>query len=160
MAHFLFLQEMRGGTAQLTELVTPVVEGLGYELVGLEYAGGQNPLLRVYIDAGAGITVDDCQKVSNQLSGVLDVEDPLPGGYVLEVSSPGMDRPLFTREHFERFRGSQVRVRMRHKILGRRNFSGVLSDVEGDLIVVEVDGEPYELPLEDVDKANLIPDFG
>jgi ribosome maturation factor RimP len=146
--------------AQLQQLIEPAVESLGYELVGVEYRGGAtNGLLRIYIDHEDGITVDDCQKVSHQLSGLLDVEDPIQGHYALEVSSPGLDRPLFKAQDFARFAGQQVKVRMHGMIQGRRNFTGLLLGLEGDSAIVEVDGEEYLLPLDQVDQARLIPEY-
>jgi len=136
----------------------PGIRALGFELVDVEYAadGGRN-VLRIYIDSPAGITVDDCAKVSRQVSAVLDVEDPIPEQYVLEVSSPGLDRPLVKREDFERFAGQQVKVRMREAVTGRRNFKGTLVGVEGDAIVVHVDQERYSLPMAKIERARLVP---
>ena len=113
--------------------IESAVQGLGYELVGVEYLPqGRRSLLRVYIDTPGGVTVDDCERVSHQVSGVLDVEDPIRGQYVLEVSSPGLDRPLFTAEHFQRFAGSRVRLRTSPPLDGRRNFSGLIISSERD----------------------------
>ena len=98
---------------QLLILLEPPVGALGYELVDVEFASaGSGGLLRLYIDAPAGITVDDCERVSHRVSEILDVADPIPGAYTLEVSSPGLDRILRTRGHFERFRGSRIRVQL------------------------------------------------
>ena len=96
---------------RLNALIGPAVEGLGYEFVGTEYRRGRDQsLLRVYIDSEAGISLDDCTRVSKQLSGLLDVEEPIRGAYSLEVSSPGLDRPLFFEQHFERFRGARITI--------------------------------------------------
>lgn len=151
---------MRGGRAGLRALLEPTVIGLGYELVDVELAqdGGES-VLRVYIDHPDGITVDDCGKVSRQLSALLDVEDPIAGNYNLEISSPGLDRPLVRREDFERFAGEMVKVKMHQPVLGRRNFSGRLVGVQGDMIVVEVDKESYDLRLDDIERARLVPSF-
>ncbi|NDE35475.1 MAG: ribosome maturation factor RimP, partial [Gammaproteobacteria bacterium] len=131
----------------LTELLDPVVTGMGYELVGLEFDGHQR-VLRVYIDHPEGIRVEDCSKVSYQLSGVLDVEDPIPGRYQLEVSSPGMDRPLFTLDHFERFKGEVVRVQLSRPLEGRRRFKALIEDIDGhDLVLVE-DGQTFRVPFD------------
>lgn len=134
---------------------------MGYELVGVEYAqmGPRSAVLRVYIDHVEGITLDDCAAVSHQLSGVLDVEDPLPGHYDLEVSSPGLDRPLFDIEQFQRFVGARVRVRLAVKIGGRRNFEGVLRGADADGVRLEIDGEAHILPLDRIDSARLVPEF-
>jgi ribosome maturation factor RimP len=145
---------------QLQAIIEPAVTAMGYELVGVEYiAQGRHSLLRIYIDSEAGITVDDCADVSHQVSAILDVEDVIKGVYSLEVSSPGMDRPLFTVEHFERFAGDQVKVRLRVPLDGRRKFKGTLQGVRDDNVVVEVDGEEYLLPLDDIDKANLVAEW-
>lgn len=137
--------------------VEPVVTGLGYELVGVEFGGGSGDgLLRVYIDTEDGITVDDCATVSESLSAALDVENPIRGAYTLEVSSPGINRPLFMRTDFERFVGEQVFVRMEQPLDGRRRFKGLLLQVEDGDILVEVDGESWRLPLAGVEEAHLI----
>jgi ribosome maturation factor RimP len=145
---------------QLQALLAPVVEALGYECWGIEFlAQGKHSVLRVYIDHANGILVDDCEKVSRQLSGVLDVEDPISVEYTLEVSSPGMDRPLFTLEQFARHAGEQVKIRLRSPFEGRRNFQGLLRGVEEQDVVVLVDDHEYLLPIDSVDKANIIPRF-
>ncbi len=144
----------------LVAIAEPVVTGLGYELWGVEYLSqGRHSVLRVFIDAENGIEVDDCAAVSRQLSSVLDVEDPIAGEYNLEVSSPGMDRPLFKLEQYQLFAGHQVQIRLRAPFEGRRNFSGLLKGVEGDEIVVEVDNAEYLLPIDSIDKANIVPRF-
>ena len=117
------------------QLLEPTVEGLGFELVGVEFDGHQR-VLRIYIDHPDGITLDHCSEVSYQLSGLLDVEDPIPGRYQLEISSPGMDRPLFTLEHFARFLGSVVRIQLTSPIEGRRRFKARIEAVEGSDIVL------------------------
>lgn len=145
---------------QLHGLIEPGVVALGFQLWGIEYiTQGRTSTLRVYIDAEKGIDVDDCAKVSHQVSGVLDVEDPITGHYTLEVSSPGMDRPLFTLEQFSDYAGSQVQVRLRVAFDGRRKFKGLLNGVEGDDVLVVVDNEEYLLPIEYIDRANVIPQF-
>ncbi len=145
---------------QLQALLAPVVEALGYECWGIEFLSqGRHSLLRVYIDHPDGILIDDCEKVSRQISGVLDVEDPITNEYTLEVSSPGMDRPLFVLEQFVRSVGEQVRIRLRSPFEGRRNFQGLLRGVEGQDVVVLVDDHEYLLPIDLIDKANIIPSF-
>jgi ribosome maturation factor RimP len=145
---------------QLQALLAPVVEALGYQCWGIEFISqGRHSLLRVYIDNPDGILIDDCEKVSRQISGVLDVEDPISGEYTLEVSSPGMDRPLFTLEQFAAHAGAQVKIRLRSPYEGRRNFQGVLCGVEEQDVVVQVDNHEYLLPIESIDKANIIPRF-
>ena len=138
----------------------PVATALGCELWGVEYlAQGRRALLRVYIEKEGGIGVDDCEKVSRQVGSVLDVEDPIQSEYTLEVSSPGMDRPLFKLEQFESNVGETVAVRLRLPFEGRRKFTGLLKGIENDEIVLEVDNEEYVLPYELVDKANIVPQF-
>jgi ribosome maturation factor RimP len=143
---------------RLTSLIQPVVAGLGYELVGVEFDAHQR-ILRVFIDQEAGITLDDCSKVSYQLSGALDVDDPIPGRYQLEISSPGMDRPLFDLAHFERFKGEMARLQLARAIEGRRRFKARLLGVEGQDVLVQ-DGEvTLRIPYEAIDKARLAPEF-
>lgn len=145
---------------QLQALLSPVVEALGYECWGVEFfSQGRHSLLRVYIDHENGILVDDCEKVSRQLSGVLDVEDPISVEYTLEVSSPGMDRPLFTLEQFSRYPGEQVKIKLRSPFEGRRNFQGILRGVEDQDIVLLVDDHEYLLPVDMIDRASIIPRF-
>lgn len=145
---------------QLQALVAPAVTALGFELWGVEYiTRGREVLLRVYIDHEEGVDIDDCAAVSRQVSALLDVEDPIQGEYVLEVSSPGMDRPLFTLDQFVRFSGEQVKVKLRAPFEGRRNFSGRLVGVEGDEVVLVVGDEEYLLPIELIDKAHVVPQF-
>ena len=145
---------------RVQELVAPVVAALGYELVGVEHvAQGRHSILRLYIDRDDGITVDDCERVSRQVSALLDVEDPIPGEYVLEVSSPGLDRPLLNAEHFQRFAGHTVRLRLTQPMEGRRRFSGLLQGLRGDQVLLLVDGVEVALPLAKIDKANLVPEL-
>lgn len=145
---------------QLQALLAPVVEALGYQCWGVEFISqGRHSLLRVYIDNPDDVLIDDCEKVSRQISGVLDVEDPISGEYTLEVSSPGMDRPLFTLEQFAAHVGEQVKIRLRSPYEGRRNFQGLLRGVEEQDVVVQVDEHEYLLPIDSIDKANIIPRF-
>ncbi|MFC3606280.1 ribosome maturation factor RimP [Stutzerimonas tarimensis] len=145
---------------QLQALLSPVVEALGYQCWGIEFLPqGRHSLLRVYIDHENGILIEDCEKVSRQLSGVLDVEDPISAEYTLEVSSPGMDRPLFTLEQFAAHAGEQVKIKLRMPFEGRRNFQGLLRGVEEQEVVVLVEDHEYLLPIDAIDKANIIPRF-
>ena len=143
----------------MLKLLEPAVERLGYELADLEVRlGGKGGLVRVFIDKPDGIDLDDCEKVSLAVSALLDVEDPVPGNYNLEVSSPGLDRKLTKVEHFQRFAGETVKVKMRFPIEGRRRFRGTLVSSDEENIVVEVDGESHSLPLKTIDTARLVPD--
>lgn len=144
---------------QIQALLGPVVEAMGFELWGVQYLQGKGATLRLYIDAENGINVDDCADVSHQVSGVLDVENPIAGEYVLEVSSPGMDRPLFSLEQWVRYAGSPVRLQLVAPLEGRRKFSAVITAVEGDDVLLEVDGEQVRVPVTQIDRANLIPVF-
>lgn len=146
----------------LVTLLQPVVEGLGYELWELEYQPGRgNGLLRIYIDTDAheGITVEDCERASRAVSEVLDAEDPIPGNYTLEVSSPGIERPLRTAAHFAPYAGEQVFVEMVQAVDERRRFKGRLVATGADAIEVEVDGRTHRLPIAGIRKAHLAPDF-
>ncbi len=152
---------MRSVPEKLKQLIKQEVELLGYELIGVDFIGqGKGAaLLRIYIDHADGITLDDCVEVSHQVSGVLDVEDPIKENYRLEVSSPGLDRPLFELAHFERFKGSRVKLKTRVKIQNRHRFTGVLGGVEENQVLIEEDGNSYRIPFEDIDSARLIPEF-
>lgn len=144
--------------AQLNKMFSPVVEGLGYEFVGLEYRSGSSPaLLRIYIDHEDGINVDDCAATSRQISAVLDVEDPISGEYTLEVSSPGLDRPLFIAEHYQQFVGEKIKCKLRMPFNGRRNFTGKLLEANDTSITLSIDNETIELFIDDIEKANLVP---
>ncbi len=150
---------------QLEDILRPVVEGLGYEFWGgIEFRShGHHSKLRVFIDdAENGIAIDDCEKVSRQVSGgVMDVEDPpIQTEYTLEVSSPGMDRPLFRLEQYEAFIGHKVQIKLRMAFEGRRKFLGLIKGgVEGDDVVVVVDDHEYLLPFDSIEKANIVPVF-
>ena len=145
--------------AELLRLLEPAVSAAGYELVELEFgpAGGR-ALLRVYIDRtdGSKVTVDDCATVSGVISGVLDVADPIERAYELEVSSPGFDRPLRTPAHFQHFLGEEARVELGEPVDGRKRFRGRLVSLDGDLLVMDVDGRTWRLPLQQVVKARLV----
>jgi ribosome maturation factor RimP len=142
----------------LTALLQPVVEELGYVLWELECAAGHgNGFVRLYIDAEAGITVDDCERVSRAVSEVLDAEDPVAGQYTLEVSSPGFERPLRTAAHFARFVGETVFVELVQPQDGRRRFKGALVTAGAQAIEVEVDGRKHVLPIAGIRKAHLAP---
>jgi ribosome maturation factor RimP len=144
----------------LAALVQPVVEGLGYELWELEYSPGRgNGFLRLYIDAEAGITLEDCERVSRAVSALLDAEDPVPGQYTLEVSSPGLERPLRTAAQFARYVGETVYVELGQPVEGRRRLSGRLVAVGAEAVDVDVEGQRWSLPLAAIRKAHLAPDL-
>ena len=148
---------MARANAKIHDIVEPAVVALGFELVGIEHiAQGRHSLLRVYIDHPDGIDVEDCADVSRQVSGVLDVEDPITGEYTLEVSSPGLDRPIFTEAQFARYSGHLVDLRLRVAHEGRRKFRGRLQQVANGELNIEVDGIDYRLVIDNIDKANLI----
>jgi len=141
---------------RLIVLIEPLLERLGYELVELEYSAGRaHGVLRLFIDKAGGVGVGDCEQVSREVSALLDVEDPIPTGYTLEVSSPGFDRVLRTRAHFARFAGARVFVELKVPRSGRRRYTGTLLTVEETGIVVEVDGQRVEMRYEEIGKARL-----
>ncbi len=167
---------------RLEEIIYPVVEGLGYECWALDFLSqGKHSVLRIYIESLAaddiakvsesnsddvssaeresGIELADCEKVSRQLSAVLDVEDPIVGDYTLEVSSPGMDRGLYELTHYERFKGHQVEMKLRMPFEGRRKFSGLLKGTEGNDVILQVEQEEYLFPFEGIEKTNIVPQF-
>lgn len=152
---------MRQDLQKLKKVLAAVVETMGYELVGVEFhTRSVNPLLRVYIDSESGVTLDDCQRVSHQLGGVLDVEDPISGPYTLEISSPGLDRPLFEARHFDRFAGAQARLQLREPLDGRRKLMGRLLGMrDGDVAIVDSEGREWRVPLERIEKARLVPEL-
>ena len=145
----------------LKAMIAPVVEALGCEFWGLEYlSSGRSALLRIYIDRDEqGVTVEDCEKVSRQVSSLMDVEDPIRGEYTLEVSSPGLERPLYTLEQFQRYVGEEVAVKLRFPYEGRRKFKGRLNGVEGEDILLVVEDHEYLFPVDSVEKANVVPRF-
>ena len=149
---------MSGKEVQLSQLLRPTVESLGYSLWGVELISpGKRPTVRLYIEAEAGVTVDDCARVSHQVSGVLDVEDPVKGEYTLEVSSPGVDRLLFDSRQYEPFIGELVDIRLRLPVEGRRRFKGTLTAVDSESVVISIDEQEFTLPLRSVDRARAHP---
>ena len=148
----------------IEELLEPGAQALAYEIVAVEMAGGDSSIVRVYIDKAdgatdkaSGVTVDDCAKASRQFSAILDVEDPISNRYTLEVSSPGMDRPLAKAAHFKSALGQQVKIRMASLVNGRKRFKGQLLESSDESIVIDVDGEQTELFYNDMDRARLVP---
>jgi ribosome maturation factor RimP len=151
---------MKQAPQHLIDLIEPIVAGLGYECVGIEYnPHPQHGLLRIYIDHANGILVDDCSKVSHQVSGVLDVEDPIADSYHLEVSSPGTDRPLFKLTQFEQFIGKTVAVHLFKAVDGRRKITAVIQKVAGDEVFLSEDDKVFQIPFAAMSKARLVPDY-
>ena len=160
---------MADKSTDIAELLSPTVESLGLELLGVEYlpSPGGGAMLRLYIDRpgadpaaeGQGVGIEDCEAVSREVSAQLDVEDPISSNYTLEVSSPGVDRLLFTPAHFERFLGEQAKVALKLPQDGRRRLTGRISTVEGGTIGFEVDGQPFTVSVDNIDKARLVPDW-
>ena len=142
-------------------LLSPAVDALGLELWGVEYRpSSSNALLRLYIDvADRPVTVDDCAAVSREVSALLDVHDPIESHYTLEVSSPGLDRPLFKPAHFARFAGEQAKIELEFPQDGRRRFQGEILGVEDDVVSIEQDGQPVALTCSSIQKAKLVPVF-
>ena len=155
----------------LNGMFAPIAQGMGLELVGVEFHSGSHAVVRVFIDRElVGVTVDDCAQMSPAISALMDVEDPIPGQYTLEVSSPGFDRPLFKLRDFARFAGEFARIRLHRPLAGvkpaapgarpQRNFSGTLRGVDGHDVLLAVDEETtLRLPFADIDKAHLEPDL-
>jgi ribosome maturation factor RimP len=162
----LFFWVLKGETTMkqapdhLVELIEPIVEGLGYECVGIEYnPHPQHGMLRIYIDSKNGILVEDCTKVSHQLSGMLDVEDPIQGEYQLEISSPGADRPFFKLSQFEQFTGSTVMINLFKPVDKRRKIIGLIQAVEGDEVVLLEGEQTINVPFQAMSKARLVPEY-
>ena len=149
-------------TQQLETLLEPVVNSMDYEFVGLEFISqGRHSILRIYIDSENGVGVDDCADVSRQLSAVLDVEDPIASEYSLEISSPGLNRPLFKLSQYEQFLGEEVKFKTIRPQLenGQRKFKGTITAVENNNVVFDIDNEVLSVPFIDIDKANIVAKF-
>ena len=145
---------------QLTALIAPVVKALGCELWGIEQLSmGRHSMLKVYIDAPEGVDIEDCARVSRQVSSLLDVEDPMSGKYTLEVSSPGLDRRLFRLDQYPAYVGSDVKISLKRPYQGRRKYSGQLRGIEGGDVVLGREDEELLFPFEEIEKANLVPDI-
>ncbi len=146
--------------AALHAMVEPVVTAMGFELWGIDFLShGKHSRLVIYIDHENGVSVGDCADISRQVSAIFDVEDPVRGEYRLEVSSPGMDRPLYTLDQFDRYRGHDVALKLRTPFEGRRKFQGLLAGVEGDEVLLQVEGEEYCFPIDSIDQAQVVPRF-
>ena len=143
--------------SEIEEMLKPLVNDLGYELWGCEYlAQGKHSLLRLYIDVEGGIHIEDCERVSKQVSAFLDVEDPIPGNYSLEVSSPGIPRPLFHKEQYRRYLGHDVQLKLFKPLKGSRKLSGSILNVNDDILMLKVGEEQLEVQFSHIVKANLI----
>jgi ribosome maturation factor RimP len=141
-------------------MLTAPVEALGFEMVGVEFIrAGKHSTLRVYIDHPDGISVEHCAEVSHQVSAVMDVEDPITTEYNLEVSSPGMERPLFKLQHYVDSVGEIVAIKLKIPMGDRRNFKGKLLCIEDGMLTVEVDGQSFMLAFTNIDKGNVVPTF-
>ena len=142
---------------KLEALIEPTVRGYGFNLWGVEYSPfGGSALLRVFIDGPKGVTLDDCARVSDQISALLDVEDPIPCVYRLEVSSPGLDRVLFHIEQYQHFIGQKLKLRLQWPLHGQRNFRGILEASDADTIRLNVDGNTFCIPMNAIKRARLI----
>ena len=147
-------------STQLRSLIEPVVTGMGFELWGVEYlTQGRYSVLKIFIDSENGIDVDDCASVSRQVGSLLDVEEPLRGQYTLEVSSPGMDRRLFTFEQFDLMKGFQVKLKLNKPFDGKKRFTGLLVGTEDKDVVLRVGEEETLFPYEMIDRANVVPEI-
>jgi ribosome maturation factor RimP len=142
----------------LQDIIEPVVTELGYELVRVMTTGSTSVTLQVMIDRidDKNVTVDDCAKVSRALSEVLDEKDPISEDYNLEVSSPGLDRPLTKLGHFERFDGYEAKVETSIEVEGRKRFKGILNGIDKNNVLVDMDGQVYHIPFDDINKAKLV----
>ena len=148
------------GQDALQALIEPVVEALGCELWGIEYfRAGQRSVLRIYIDKTEGIDVEDCQRISRQLGSVFDVEDPIGNEYTLEVSSPGLARPLYTFAQYEKLAGEHINLQLRFPFEGQRKFKGLLKGVEAEDVVLVIDDQEFLFPFESIEKAKVVPQF-
>lgn len=150
--------EVAKAAEKVQELIAPTVAALGVALWGVEYlARGRRSVLRIYIDRDeGGVDVDDCERVSRQVSALLDVEDPIPGEYTLEVSSPGMDRPLFEADQYARYIGQDVKLVLKMPVNGRRKLKGTIDGIDDGVLAVTSDGEPVSVPLHQIERARLV----
>ncbi len=149
---------MKHYSIELQRLLEPVVSDLGYELFGVQrIPQHRQQLIRVYIDQSGGVNISDCERVSEQVSGILDVEDAVFGKYVLEVSSPGWDRPLFTPEHFTRFAGEKVKMVLARMVEGRRRISGTLLCLDNHIVLVQAQDKVFQIPYDAIDSCHLDP---
>lgn len=147
-------------TEVLQEMLAPAVEAVGCELWGIEFISqGKHSILRLFIDSENGITLEDCEAASHQASAVLDVEDPIKTEYNLEVSSPGLDRPLFTFEQFAKYVGEDIQVRLKMAVAGKRKFTAKLEKADNNTLTFSQGDETWDVSFPQVDKANIVPNF-
>ena len=158
---FLTTVKMHMDTQALAQRFTEVLADLQLECIGVEFSPSQGQsTLRVYLDAeGREVNLDDCEAASRELSALLDVEDPIPGHYLLEVSSPGIDRPLFTAGQFAKFVGQEVKVLLKAPLEGRRRLRGKVTSVEGAQIALEAEGKVFQFEHDAVESARIVPDW-
>ena len=148
---------MNSSVTLITELIDTTIQALSLDLWGVELLQqGKYSLLRIYIEREEGVMIEDCEKVSRQVSALMDVEDPIAGEYTLEVSSPGLDRPLFRIEHYSQYVGSEVDLKLRRPLDGRRKFKGQIIKVSGGIVGLLVEGFEYDLELSDIEKASIV----
>ena len=142
----------------VAQIVEPSLNAMNYDLVRVQISGGDNMTLQIMAERqdGAEMTVEDCADISRDLSALLDIEDPIPDAYTLEVSSPGLDRPLVRHKDFARFAGFEARIDTRAPIIDRKRFRGVLEGIDGDTVHISVDGETYDIPLDEIARAKLV----
>lgn len=142
----------------VAQIVEPSLNATGYDLVRVQISGGDNMTLQIMAERrdGAEMTVEDCADISRDISAVLDIEDPIPDAYTLEVSSPGLDRPLVRLEDFDRFSGFEARIDTQSPIIDRKRFRGLLEGTDGDTVLIVVDGESYAIPYEEIARAKLV----
>lgn len=164
-AHFfvwsscLFVRDMRQQD-KWQQIINPILENTPYELVGVESAGGgKHALIRIYVDKPGGITIDDIVKLTRDINVVLEVEQPIKGLYTLEVSSPGIERPLFSPQHFKKHVGKKVTIKISHALDNRQNFKGVLQQANDEGIQLEENGQLFSFTYTEIDKAKVIPDI-
>ncbi len=151
---------MRREQTHLWDLFEPVVSGMGYDLIEIEhFPNPKHGVLRLYIDKEGGVNIDDCSAVSRQISALIDVEEPVRGQFNLEVSSPGLDRPLRRVQDFQRFTGSKVKLKTVMPLEGQRNFTGRLLQASDETVVIETDDEEISLPMSAIEKARIVPEF-
>ena len=151
------MSTVKSSVAQVTELIDSTIQALGLDLWGVELLQqGRYSLLRIYIEREEGVTIEDCEKVSRQVSALLDVEDPIAGEYTLEVSSPGVDRPLFSIEQYEQYVGSEVNLKLRRPLDGRRKFKGQIVKVSEDVVGMLVEGTEYDFEYSEIESASIV----